>query len=88
MKKEVKEVKEQSWAMDILKDYKKANVRLFIVWIITFISFVGLLCYTIYLSNDIATVETTTQEITDIEKVDGSIVNKGDIYGDNKANSN
>lgn len=83
MKKEVSKVKEQSLAMEIISDYKKANKRLFIVWIITFTALVGMCCYTVYLLNDISSVETTTQEVSDIDTIGGSVVNNGDVYGEN-----
>ena len=38
--------------------------------------------YLVYVLNDKGT-ETTTQEVTDIDSVDGNIVNKGDIDGQN-----
>lgn len=84
---EIKKCKEESFAMEILKDYKKQNKRLFIVWIITFLTLIGVTCYTIYLVNDIGVVEETTyeQEVTDIESIGGSVINQGDIYGENKA---
>ena len=83
IKKELSEVKEKSLAMELLEDERKSVKRLFIIWIITFIAFLCLLGYTIYLLNDIQTIETTTQEITDFENISGGIVNRGDIYGEN-----
>lgn len=66
MKKELQEVKQQSFAMEILQDYKKQNKRLFIIWIITFIALIGMVGYTVYLLNDIGTIEETiTQETAD-----------------------
>lgn len=68
VKKEVEEIKEQSFAMELLKDQKKQNKRLFIIWIITFAAFIGLLGYTLYLLNDIGVVQeesTITQENND-----------------------
>jgi len=63
MKKEVKAVKEQSLAIELLSDQRKQNKRLFIIWIITFVAFIGLLGYTLWLLNDIGTYEETiTQE--------------------------
>ena len=63
MKKEVQNVKDKSFAMELLSDQKKQNKRLFIIWIITFIAFIGLLGYTIWLLNDIGTYEDViTQE--------------------------
>lgn len=64
IKKEFQEVKNQSFAMDLLNDYKKQNKRLFVIIIILIVAFMGLLAYTIYLLNDIGVVETTTQEVS------------------------
>lgn len=79
IKKELNEIKEESFAMEFLRDYKKANKRMFIIWVITFISFLGLLGYTIWLLNDIEV--TTTEEIIDIkdvENIDSSDIQIGD----------
>ena len=66
LKKEIEELKEESFAMEILADYKRQNKRLFVMWIITFLTLVALSCYTLYLVNDIGTIETTvTQENKD-----------------------
>ena len=63
VKKEIKNLKEQSLAIELLSDQRKQNKRLFIIWIITFIAFIGLLGYTLWLLNDIGTYEETiTQE--------------------------
>lgn len=64
IKKEFQEVKNQSFAMDLLADYKKQNKRLFVIIIILIIAFMGLLAYTMFLLNDIGVVETTTQEVS------------------------
>ena len=69
MKKEVKEIQEQTFALEILSDYKKQYKRLFIIWIITFLALIGISCYLIYLLNDIG-VETTTTENTTTETID------------------
>lgn len=79
IKKELSEVKEKSLAMELLEDERKSVKRLFIIWIITFIAFLCLLGYTIYLLNDMQRI-TTTQEIEDVETIGGNIAN-GDIYG-------
>lgn len=75
----------ESLAMDLLKDYKKQNKRLFIMWIITFFTLIGVTCYTIYLLNDIGTIE-TTQEIEDVDTIENSNITNGDMYGENKTN--
>ena len=79
VQKKVNVIEEQSFAMEILKDYKITNKRLFIVWLVTFVAFIGLLGYTIYLLNDISNAETTTtQEVSDINTVGGNITNGGE----------
>lgn len=78
LKKELKEVKEESFALELLKDFKKQNKRMFIVWIITFLTLIGVTCYTIYLTSDIGVIEETiTQENTD--GYNNYIGNDGDI---------
>ena len=85
VQKKVNVIEEQSFAMEILKDYKITNKRLFIVWLVTFVAFIGLLGYTIYLLNDIGSIETTTQEVSQ-ENTDGTnnfVGNDGDITNGN-----
>lgn len=83
-KKDLNKLREQSLAYELLQDQRKQNKRLFIIWIITFVSFLALLGYTIYLLNDIGAIEeTTTQEVTQNSE-DGSnnfIGRDGDING-------
>lgn len=78
VQKKVNAIEEQSFAMELLHQSKKTNQRIFIVWLITFVAFIGLLGYTIYLLNDISNVETTTQEVKDINTVGGNITNGGE----------
>lgn len=85
VQEKVNVIEEQSFAMELLQDAKRTNKRLFIVWLITFVAFIGLLGYTIYLLNDIGTIETTTQEVSQ-ENTDGNnnfIGNDGDISNGN-----
>ena len=77
LKKELEEVKEESFAMELLKDFKKQNKRMFIVWIITFLTLIGVTCYTIYLLNDIEYTEETI-DIQDVENIDDSNIQIGD----------
>lgn len=81
-KKEIKELKEHSLAWELYQDSKKANKRLFIIWIITFAAFILLLTYTIWLLNDISSVEVTEQEVDNITSVNGSIINNSGDYGE------
>lgn len=71
-------------ATEMLHILKTQNKRLFIIWLITFIAFICLLTYTIWLLNDIGTIEeTTTQEIQDVASIENSNIVNGDMYGEN-----
>lgn len=84
IKKELNEIKEESFAMELLKDYKKANKRQFIIILVILTMWFATIGYLVYVLNDIGVIEeTTTQEVTDIDTVNGSIVNDGDVYGEN-----
>ena len=89
MKKEVQEIQEQSFAMELLKDQKKQNKRQFIIILVILGMWFATIGYLVYVLNDIGTTteETTTQEITDFDTINGNIVSKGDINGENKTDS-
>jgi len=71
-------MKEKSFAMEILQDYKKANKRMFVIVIILIIALIGSIGYTIYLLNDIGYEDTiVTQE--NEEGYNNYIGNDGDI---------
>ncbi len=70
-------------AKELLHILKTQNKRMFIAWLITFIAFIGLLGYTIWLLNDISVVDTTTQEVDGVDTVNGNIINNGGTYGEN-----
>ena len=66
MKKEVKDIQEHSFAMELLHDARKTNKRQFIIILVILAMFTCLLGYTIWLLNDISTEETIiTQDNTD-----------------------
>ena len=78
LEKEVKEIQEESLAMSLLKDYKKASRRQFIVILVILGMFTCLLGYTIWLLTDIGTETTEVTQDTN----DGNnnfIGNDGDI---------
>ena len=85
VRKDLEEVKNESFASEILRDYKKANKRQFVIILVILGMFTALLSYTIYILNDIGTIETTTQEVNNIDSIGGSVIN-GDNYGEDKAN--
>lgn len=66
MKNELKEVKVQSFAMELLSDYKKVNKRQFIIILVLILSLVAETIFMFYTLNDIGTIEETiTQETSD-----------------------
>lgn len=83
IKKELNEIKEESFAMELLKDYKKANKRQFIIILVILTMWFATIGYLVYILNDIGVIEETTQEITDFDTINGNVVNNGDVYGEN-----
>lgn len=87
VKKDLEEVKNESFASEILRDYKKTNKRQFIITIIILVMWFLTIGYLVYLLNDIGTIE-TSQTIEDIDSIDNSnIINNGDLYGEDKTNN-
>ena len=78
LKKEVQEIKEESFAMSMLKDYKKQNKRQFIIILVILSMWFATIGYLIYILNDIQVVETT--ETYDMSTEDG---NNNFVGGDN-----
>lgn len=70
MKKEVKEIQEESLAMSLLHDYKMQNKRQFIVILVILGMWFATIGYLIYILNDIGVETTTTEELIDIDDVD------------------
>lgn len=88
MKKELKNIREQSVAYEMVREAQRQSKRFFIIWIITFIAFIGLIGYTIYLLNDIEYVETTENETYEVEQNSGDGGNNNFINGnDNEVNN-
>ena len=80
IKKEVQEVQEHSFAMELLKDQKKQNKRQFIIILVILGMFACLLGYTIYLLNDFGvSTETETIDIDNVETNDNSHIKIGDV---------
>ena len=81
-----RKIHQNTGALEILQTFKADSRKFFIMWLITFIAFVGLLGYTIYILNDSQKI-TTTQKVEDVDSVGGDIVN-GDEYGKNNTDNN
>ena len=70
-----------SFAMEILDDYKKANKRQFIIILVLIGMWLLTTGYLVYVLNDIGTekiVETNTQEITDVDTIGNTSIINGD----------
>ena len=79
LKKELNEVKEQSLAMEILKEQKKSNKRLFIALIVVLCMWFATIGYLVYVLNSIEVVDDIdTIEIEDVETIDNSHIKIGD----------
>lgn len=79
-RKSLEDLEKQSFAYEMLSDQRKQNKRIFAIWIITFVAFIGLLGYTIYLLNDFTVVE-TTEEKYDITQDSGDGGNNNFVNG-------
>lgn len=80
-----KRIKENSYALEILRDYKKINKRQFIIIFVILVMWFLTICYLVYILNDIGVEETTTitktQEIRDINAMDNSNIVNGEYNG-------
>ena len=77
-KEEIQELKGQSIAMELLKDYKKTNKRLFIIILVILTMWFITIGYLVYILNDIGTIEDTdTIDIQDVESIDNSHIKIG-----------
>lgn len=89
MKKKVKKINDekQSLAYEMVVEQRKQNKRLFVIIVILCFILAGLMCYTIWLLNDITVVETSeeyNQDIKDNGDINNTnIVNGGSINGNN-----
>ena len=78
----VEEIEHQSLAMEILKEQRKSNKRLFVALIVVLCMWFATIGYLVYILNDVGTIE-TIQEVEDVDTIGGNIVNNGDVYGEN-----
>lgn len=78
----VEEIEHQSLAMEILKEQRKSNKRLFVALIVVLCMWFATIGYLVYILNNVGTIE-TIQEVEDVDTIGGNIVNNGDVYGEN-----
>ena len=77
----LEKIEKNSYALDILKDYKEDSKRLFVILFVILVMWIATLGYLIYVLNDINTIEETTQEVTQENEngYNNFIGNDGDI---------
>ena len=61
-------MKNESFAKEILQDYKKANKRLFIIILVVLTMWFATIGYLVYVLNDIGVETSTTTESYEIEQ--------------------
>lgn len=72
IQQELGDIKHESLALEMLKDYKKQNKRLFvIILVILVLWFITGVCL-VYILNDIGIEEVTTEESYEVEQGDGT----------------
>ena len=69
-KKELNELKEHSFAMEILREQKKSNKRLFVALIVVLCMWFVTIGYLVYVLNDIGKYDEQTIDIEDVEVID------------------
>lgn len=81
MREDIERMKEESFAYELVKDQRRQNKRLFVIWIITFLAFCCLLTYTIWLLNDVERIVETENETFDVQQDSGDGGNNNFING-------
>ena len=87
MKKEVQAVREQSLAMEFVKDYKNQNKRLFVIILVILVMWFATIGYLVYVLNDIGYEEVTTESY-DVSQDSGDNGNNNFINGNSNEVNN
>lgn len=86
VKKDLEEVKNESFASEILSDYKKVNKRQFIIILVILTMWFATIGYLVFVLNDTETV--TTEETIEVEQDSGNNGNNNFINGnENEVNN-
>lgn len=80
IKNNLSRIQQNSGALEILRDYKMDSKRWFTILIIVLFMWFATIGYLVYVLNDIGTIEETTQEVQDVNTINGNVVN-GDMNG-------
>lgn len=76
-------IHQNSGAIEILKDFKGDNKRMFVILLIVLIFWFLTIGYLVYVLSDTSVIDTTTQEISDFDTINGNVINSGDVNGEN-----
>ena len=72
LQQELDGIKQESVAMELVREYKKQNHRLFIIILVVLALWFTTGMYLIYILNDIGVEEITTEESYEVEQGDGT----------------
>ena len=79
VQKKIETMESQSFAMEMLEDYKRSNKRLFVLIIIILVMWFATIGYLVYVLKSIDYVdETSTIDIEEVENIDNSHIKIGD----------
>ena len=71
-------IHQNSGALEILKDFKGDNKRLFTILVIVLFMWFVTIVYLVYVLNDTGTTEERTIEVQDVETIDNTHIKIGD----------
>lgn len=74
----LQKIEKNSYALEILSDYKKESKRFFIALIIVLVFWFVTIGYLVYILNDTGTIKEDSIEIQDVETIDNSHIKIGD----------
>lgn len=79
VEKKINTIEHESFAMEMLKDQRKQNKRMFVILLVVLFMWFATIGYLVYILNDIGTVEETTEVTQDNEYFRKIIKNQEEI---------
>lgn len=74
----MKRNEKKSFAREFLEDYKKTNIRLFIIILVILVMWFITIGYLVYILNDIGSYDDDIIEIENVSQIDNSHIKIGD----------
>ena len=75
-------IHQNSGAIEILKDFKGDNKRLFIILMVVLVMWFSTIVYLVYVLNDTAVISDTRSQEIDYSGIEYSDIVNGDYYGE------